>query len=234
LLDTGALHAPHFWQRGSLWPFRSTCSCSCSSSSFLWPGFGVMAGSLSSLPTSKQELCAPQCTVCFSHAPQMIAPPAVSPPLPLRVEGQLLCLCAPGARSKAGEVPPNAYPPRASPVRTRSVRTSGTPMRTSTRLLGDGKHGQAELIQTFRGPACRTTFTRPSQYAPVSTENALAPGRHGADHALAEGLDPSAASRVFGFRQASITSLSVACGLARTQPARALLLPSAPPAPPLG
>jgi hypothetical protein len=26
-------------------------------------------------------------------------------------------------------------------------------------LVGDGKHGQAERIQTFRGPACRTTFT---------------------------------------------------------------------------
>ena len=165
-----------------------------------------MAGSLSSLPTSKQELCAPQCTVCLSHAPQMIAPPVVWPPLPLRVEGQLLCLCALGARSEAGEEPPNADPPRASPVRTRSVRPSGTPMRTSTRLLGDGKHGQAECIQTFRGPACRTTFTCPSQYAPVSTENSLAPGRHGADHALAEGLDPSAASRVFGFRQATITT----------------------------
>jgi hypothetical protein len=26
-------------------------------------------------------------------------------------------------------------------------------------LVGDGKHGQAEQIQTFRGPACHTTFT---------------------------------------------------------------------------
>jgi transposase-like protein len=26
-------------------------------------------------------------------------------------------------------------------------------------LVGDGKHGRAEQIQTFRGPACRTTFT---------------------------------------------------------------------------
>src|SRR5215470_12068739 len=89
----------------------------------------------------------------------MIAPPVVSPPLPLRVEGQLLFLCAPGARSKAGEEPPNAYPPRASPVRTRSVRTSGTPMRTSTRLFGDGKHGRVEQIQTFRCQKCRTTFS---------------------------------------------------------------------------
>jgi hypothetical protein len=26
-------------------------------------------------------------------------------------------------------------------------------------LVGDGKHGHAEQIQTFRGPACRTTFS---------------------------------------------------------------------------
>jgi hypothetical protein len=26
-------------------------------------------------------------------------------------------------------------------------------------LVGDGKHGSAERIQTFRGPACHTTFT---------------------------------------------------------------------------
>ena len=26
-------------------------------------------------------------------------------------------------------------------------------------LVGDGKHGQVERIQTFRGPACRTTFS---------------------------------------------------------------------------
>jgi hypothetical protein len=32
-------------------------------------------------------------------------------------------------------------------------------MLISTRLFGDGKHGHAERIQTFRGPACHTTFT---------------------------------------------------------------------------
>jgi transposase-like protein len=32
-------------------------------------------------------------------------------------------------------------------------------MPTSTPLFGDGKHGHAEQIQTFRGPACHTTFS---------------------------------------------------------------------------
>ncbi|HWT81854.1 MAG TPA: hypothetical protein VN648_23940, partial [Candidatus Methylomirabilis sp.] len=72
-------------------------------------------------------------------------------------------------------------------------------------LVGDGKHGQAEQIQTLRCQACRTTFTSrrntplyrlktPSQQVAVVLS------------ALAEGLDPSAASRIFSFRQATITT----------------------------
>lgn len=70
-------------------------------------------------------------------------------------------------------------------------------------LVGDGKPGQAEQIQTFRGPACRTTFTArrhtplyrlktPSQQVAIVLSS------------LAEGLDPSAAERIFGYRQATI------------------------------
>jgi hypothetical protein len=72
-------------------------------------------------------------------------------------------------------------------------------------LVGDGKHGSAERIQTFRCQSCRTTFTSrsntplyrlktPSQQVAVVLS------------ALAEGLIPSAAEHVFGFRQATITS----------------------------
>jgi IS1 family transposase len=71
-------------------------------------------------------------------------------------------------------------------------------------LVGDGKHGHAEQIQTFRCQACHTTFTSrrntplfrlktPSQQVAVVLS------------ALAEGLDLSAAERVFGYRQATIT-----------------------------
>ncbi len=72
-------------------------------------------------------------------------------------------------------------------------------------LVGDGKHGLAERIQTFRCQACHTTFsarrdtplyrlkTPSCQVAMVLT-------------ALAEGLDPSAAERIFGYRQATITA----------------------------
>jgi transposase-like protein len=66
-------------------------------------------------------------------------------------------------------------------------------------LVGDGKHGHAERIQTFRCQACRSTFTcrhntplyrlkTPSQQVAVLLS------------ALAEGLDPSAAERVLGYR----------------------------------
>jgi transposase-like protein len=72
-------------------------------------------------------------------------------------------------------------------------------------LVGDGKHGLAERIQTFRGPACHTTFSArrdtplyrlktPSQQIAVVLT------------ALAEGLDPSAAERVFGYHQDTITT----------------------------
>jgi IS1 family transposase len=72
-------------------------------------------------------------------------------------------------------------------------------------LVGDGKHGRAERIQTFRCQACRTTFSArrdtpmyrlktPSQQVAMVLS------------ALAEGLDASAAERVFGFRQATITT----------------------------
>ena len=47
-------------------------------------------------------------------------------------------------------------------------------------LVGDGTHGRAEPIPTFRCQACRTTFTRPAQHAPLPAENARSPGRHGA------------------------------------------------------
>jgi len=71
-------------------------------------------------------------------------------------------------------------------------------------LVGDGKHGRAERIQTFRGPACRTTFsarrdTPLYRQKPPSQQVAMVLS------ALAEGLDLSAAERVFGYRQATIT-----------------------------
>jgi len=72
-------------------------------------------------------------------------------------------------------------------------------------LVGDGKHGQAERIQTFRGPACHTTFTA-RRHTPLYRLKTPSQQVAVVLTALAEGLDPSAAERVFGYRQATITT----------------------------
>jgi hypothetical protein len=70
-------------------------------------------------------------------------------------------------------------------------------------LVDDGTHGRVERIQTFRCQACRTTFTSrrdtPLYRLKTSSQQVAV-----VLSALAEGLDPSAAERVFGFRQTTI------------------------------
>jgi transposase-like protein len=72
-------------------------------------------------------------------------------------------------------------------------------------LVGDGKHGHGERIQTFRCQACQTTFTA-RYHTPLY--RLMTPSHHVATvlTALAEGLDSSAAERFFGYRQATISS----------------------------
>ena len=85
-------------------------------------------------------------------------------------------------------------------------------------LVGDGTHGRAERVQTFRCQACHTTF---SERRNTPLYRLKTPSQQVAMvlSALAEGLDPSAASRVFGSRQATITSLSDARGRACSEAA---------------
>ncbi len=72
-------------------------------------------------------------------------------------------------------------------------------------LVGDGKHGQAEQIQTFRCQACRTTFSA-RRHTPMYRLKTPSHQVAMVLSALAEGLDPSAAERIFGYRQATITT----------------------------
>ena len=72
-------------------------------------------------------------------------------------------------------------------------------------LVGDGKHGQAERIQTFRCQACRTTFSA-RRDSPLYRLKTPSPQIAVVLAALAEGLDLSEARRVFGFRQVTITT----------------------------
>jgi IS1 family transposase/transposase-like protein len=72
-------------------------------------------------------------------------------------------------------------------------------------LVGDGKHGQGEPIQTFRCQACRTTFSG-RRHTPLYRLKTPSQQIAMVLTAIAEGLDPSAAERVFGYRQATITT----------------------------
>jgi hypothetical protein len=81
-------------------------------------------------------------------------------------------------------------------------------------LVGDGKHGHAEQIQTFRGPACHTTFTA-RRHTPLYRLKTPSHQIGMVLSARASGLDASAAERVFCYRQATITSLSVSRWRAR-------------------
>ena len=78
-------------------------------------------------------------------------------------------------------------------------------------LVGDGKHGQAEHIQTFRCQACRTTFSA-RRHTPLYRLKTPSHQIAVVLSALAEGLDASAAERVFGYRQATITTWLSALG----------------------
>ena len=100
-------------------------------------------------------------------------------------------------------------------------------------LVGDGKHGRAEQIQTFRCQACRTTF---SARRDTPLYRLKTPSYHVAMvlAALAEGLDPSAAERVAGLPTSDHHHLVVSRGLARSDLARTRF--QSPPAslPPVG
>jgi transposase-like protein len=88
------------------------------------------------------------------------------------------------------------------------------------RLFGDGQHGQAERIQTFRGPACRSTCSA-RRHTPLYRLKTPSQQIAVVLSALAEGLDASAAERVFGSQQATITTWLSRAARARSDVARA-------------
>jgi hypothetical protein len=112
--------------------------------------------------------------------------------------------------------------PRASPVLTESAPTPASQTLTFMRLFGDGKHGHAERIQTFRGPACRTTFSARCHtplYRLKTTSQHIGMVRISREP---QGWTLRLPSVSQGYRQATITSLSDARGLACANLARAL------------
>jgi hypothetical protein len=181
------------------------CSCSrfCLSSCPLSRGFGTLAGLIMTSLTWERRRYTRWFSVFSNHAPHTIVQPVASLPPPRQLENQRLSLCALGAKSKAGGERRNGSTPRAWPVPTESVRPSESQTLTFMRLFGDGKHGQAERIQRFRGPACRTTFTA-RRHTPFSRLKTPSHQVAMVLTARACGLDPSEAPRIFGYRQATI------------------------------
>jgi hypothetical protein len=100
-------------------------------------------------------------------------------------------------------------------------------------LVGDGTHGRAEQIQTFRCQACHTTF---SAWRHTPLYRLKTPSRQVAVvlTARACGLDASAAERVFGYRQATITTWLSRAARARAGLARTIFQQPLAPAPPVG
>ena len=72
-------------------------------------------------------------------------------------------------------------------------------------LVGDGSHGTAQRIQTFRCQACGATFSA-RRDTPLYRLKTPACRVGEVVTALAEGLDIAAAGRVFGHRPATITT----------------------------
>jgi transposase-like protein len=72
-------------------------------------------------------------------------------------------------------------------------------------LVGDGAEGKAERIQTLRCQACTTTFST-RRDTPLYRLKTASHRVAQVLSALSEGLDLSAAARVFGHRQVTITT----------------------------
>ena len=78
-------------------------------------------------------------------------------------------------------------------------------------LVGDGTHGTHERIQTFRCQACRTTFSA-RRDTPLYRLKTPSSRVSAVLAALAEGLDISAAERVFGHHHTTITAWLMRAG----------------------
>ncbi len=72
-------------------------------------------------------------------------------------------------------------------------------------LVGDGTHGKAERIQTFRCQACGTTFTA-RRHTPLYRLKTASTRVAEVLSAVAEGLSVAAAVRVFGHSEGTITT----------------------------
>jgi IS1 family transposase len=180
---------------------------------FYWPHHGPPHSRAAKIRTSVQRLLKPRspldCPACrlASTLPSGVGPA----PLPVR----------PWREMKSRRGAPKRVNTEGFACPNRKCLYSGITDAHIHALVGDGTHGHVERIQTFRCQACRTTFSA-RRHTPLYRLKTPSQQIGMVLSARAFGLDPSAAARVFGYRQATISSLSDSRGLARTDLARAL------------
>jgi len=148
-----------------------------------------LAGTLYGRPPHENGPSAARSPVCSSRAAQMIARPVVWPLLPRRLS--CLRMSRPWREVKSRRGAPKRIDTQGYACPNPQCWYCGITDAQVHALVGDGKHGHAEQIQTFRCQACHTTFsarrdtplyrlkTQSQQIAEVLS-------------ALAEGLDPCA------------------------------------------
>jgi transposase-like protein len=155
-----------------------------------WPHHGPVPSKAaakirSRLPRQLKPRCPDDCPACrLASTPSLGGEPAH---LPVR----------PWSEVKSRRGAPKRIPTEGFACPNPQCRYFGNTDAHRHALVGDGKHGKAEHIQTFRCQACRTTFSarRDTPLYRLKTPShqvALVLS------ALAEGLDPSAAVRVAG------------------------------------
>ena len=125
----------------------SSCSCSWSASSSHRRCFGVCAGSLFSLPAHQQGADTPRCTVFSGPAPRLSVPSVASPP---QVLDQPLRKSRPWSEVKSRRRAPKRVNTEGFACPNQQCLYFGITDADIHALVGDGKHGHAERIQTFR------------------------------------------------------------------------------------
>ena len=112
------------------------------------------------------------------RALQTIAPPVDAPPLPRRLECRRKS--RPWSEVKSRRGAPKRINTEGFACPNRQCSYFGNTDAREHALVGDGKHGKAERIQTFRCQACRTTRERSTRHALVPIENSFPSCRDGA------------------------------------------------------
>ena len=117
-----------------------------------WPHHGpvpskVAAKIRSRLPRQLKPRCPADCQVCrLASTPSSAVVPAPAP-------------VQPWSEVKSRREAPKRIPTEGFACPNRQCTYFGNTDAHRHALVGDGKHGKAERIQTFRCQACRTTFT---------------------------------------------------------------------------